>query len=95
MQIYRVFLVCLRRAVLDQTNLQDPFDPTNLLTPKERECVWNEGYLYEGRPKDKTFLNMQSDVHSARGGEFFRRKMLEQLFLHTRRRRAGRPFLVG
>jgi len=50
------FLVWLKRALSGHQLLQDPFDPTNPLTPKLRECVWNRAYSYEGRPKDSVFF---------------------------------------
>jgi putative DNA methylase len=50
------FLVWLKRAMPEHPLLRDPFDSSNPLTPKQMECVWNRGYLYEGRPKDKAFF---------------------------------------
>ena len=50
------FLVWLKRNLPDQTVLNDAFDATNPLSPKQRECVWNRAYEYEGRPKDAAFF---------------------------------------
>jgi adenine-specific DNA methylase len=49
------FFVWLKRSLAKKL-LQDPFDPTNPLTPKLRECVWNRAYSFEGRPKDRAFF---------------------------------------
>ena len=50
------FLVWLKRALPNHTLLRDPFDPTNELSPKKQECVWNQSYEYDGRPKDAKFF---------------------------------------
>jgi hypothetical protein len=49
------FLVWLKRVLPDDSQLHDPFDRSNALSPKERESVWNRAYSYRGRPKDNTF----------------------------------------
>ncbi|MGQ0812326.1 MAG: DUF1156 domain-containing protein [Nitrospiraceae bacterium] len=51
------FFYCwLRRANLDDTSFCDPFDRNNQLTPKLQECVWNQGYVVDGKPKDPEFF---------------------------------------
>ena len=50
------FLVWLKRMLPDHPILRDPFAPENLLSPKAQECVWNQAYEFEGRPKDAAFF---------------------------------------
>ena len=50
------FLVWLQSALPNYPALRDPFDSTNRLSPKLRECVWNRAHQYEGRPKDAAFF---------------------------------------
>jgi putative DNA methylase len=50
------FLVWLKRALPDNPLLTDPFDSTNQLSPKLRECVWNQSYAVDGKPKDGRFF---------------------------------------
>ena len=50
------FLVWLNRTLPGHTLLRDPFDPSNPLSPKQQECVWNQSYEYEGKPKDAEFF---------------------------------------
>ncbi len=50
------FLVWLKRVLPNHTLLRDPFDSTNELSPKHQECVWNQSYEYDGRPKDARFF---------------------------------------
>ena len=50
------FLVWLKRALPNHDLLRDPFDSTNELSPKQQECVWNQSYEYDGRPKDAKFF---------------------------------------
>ena len=50
------FLVWLKRMLPDHPVLRDPFDPSNPLSPKRQECVWNRSYRYRGRPKDAAFF---------------------------------------
>jgi len=67
------FFVWLRRALSDDSLPRDPFDRTNPLTPKLAECVWNQSYSVDGRPKDPKFF--ESKV-----GECFRqgRRILQE-----------------
>ena len=50
------FFVWLKRAWPGHPLLRDPFDQQNPLTPKTRECVWNQSYEVEGKPKDGAFF---------------------------------------
>jgi putative DNA methylase len=51
------FFVWLKRAQPANPLLKDPFDPTNPLVPKVRECVQDESYLsIESKPKDRRFF---------------------------------------
>ncbi len=50
------FFVWLKRALPAHPLLRDPFDPTNTLTPKDREAVQDETKLVNGKPKDRKFF---------------------------------------
>ena len=50
------FLVWLKRALPQHPLLRDPFDPTNPLTPKQREAVQDETKHVDGRPKDRVWF---------------------------------------
>ncbi len=50
------FFVWLKRTLPSQPLLRDPFDQTNLLTPKSQESVWNKGHEFAGKPKDQAFF---------------------------------------
>jgi len=50
------FLVWLRRALPPGSDLRDPFDPHNPLSPKEREIVQDETKSVNGHPKDREFF---------------------------------------
>jgi putative DNA methylase len=50
------FFVWLKRALPDHPLLRDPFDPSNPLTPKDREAVQDEVKVVGGKPKDKEFF---------------------------------------
>ena len=50
------FLVWLKRTLPYHPLLRDTFSPGNPLSPKQQECVWNQSYSYEGRPKDAAFF---------------------------------------
>ncbi len=51
------FLVWLKRSLPGHPLLHDPFDPTNPLSPKEREAVQDETkMLRDGRVKDRAFF---------------------------------------
>lgn len=50
------FLVWLKRSLPDQPWLRDPFDPSNTLSPKEREAVQDETKKVNGHSKDRAFF---------------------------------------
>ena len=50
------FMVWLKRALPNHPLLRDPFDPTNPLTPKQREVVQDETKRHDGRPKDREWF---------------------------------------
>ncbi len=50
------FFVWLKRVLPHHPLLRDPFDPANLLTPKEREAVQDEIKQAGGQPKDRFFF---------------------------------------
>lgn len=50
------FLVWLKRLFPEQQQMTDPFDPTNPLSPKEREAVQDETKTCGGRVKDREFF---------------------------------------
>jgi len=66
------FLVWLKRALPLHPLLQDPFDSSNVLTPKLRECVWNRAYSYQGRPKDKAFFEERMALAFSEGRRVLR-----------------------
>jgi putative DNA methylase len=62
------FFVWLKRILLDETLLRDPFDSTNPLVPKTRECVQDESYAsVEGKPKNRDFFERTMAIASAEG----------------------------
>ena len=50
------FFVWLKRSLLPQSLLRDPFDPQNPLTPKVREIVQDNTKQVEGLVKDRVFF---------------------------------------
>jgi putative DNA methylase len=50
------FFVWLKRTLPNHPMLRDPFNPTNPLTPKDREAVQNLASTVNGRVKDKAFF---------------------------------------
>ena len=50
------FLVWLKRALPEYSQLSDPFDPNNPLSPKTREIVQDETKRVDGRPKDRAWF---------------------------------------
>jgi len=50
------FFVWLKRTAPAHTILRDPFDPHNVLTPKEREAVQDESKTFNGQVKDRLFF---------------------------------------
>ena len=50
------FLVWLKRTLLGDPLMQDPFDADNPLSPKTREAVQDETKHQDGRPKDRLWF---------------------------------------
>jgi len=50
------FFVWLKRTLPENPLLRDPFDPSNMLTPKIREAVQDETKEKDGKPKDRSFF---------------------------------------
>jgi len=50
------FFCWLRRAAPTDLSFRDPFDASNVLTPKTQECVWNNSYSANGKQKDSNFF---------------------------------------
>jgi hypothetical protein len=50
------FLVWLKRSLPGHPLVRDPFDPSNLLSPKAAEAVQDETRIVGGRPKDRAFF---------------------------------------
>ena len=50
------FLVWLKRVLPGHPLLQDPFDPTNALSPKGREAVQDETRKVDGQPKNREWF---------------------------------------
>ncbi len=50
------FLAWMKRTLPDYTLLSDPFDPSNPLSPKQREAVQDETKEFDGRIKDRNFF---------------------------------------
>ena len=67
------FFVWLKRGLLGHALLADPFDRTNPLVPKTRECVQDERYTSQtGEPKDSTFFEHRMAAAFAEGGRVTR-----------------------
>jgi len=49
------FMVWLRRVIRDKSLLRDIFEPSNRLSPKEREAIQDPGRLSGGGPKNRAF----------------------------------------
>jgi len=50
------FLAWIKRSLPGHSLLQDPYDPSNPLSPKLREAVQDETKTVNGRPKDRLFF---------------------------------------
>jgi len=51
------FFIWLKRALFPHSLLKDPYDPSNPLVHKARECVQDEAYSsVDGHPKDRVFF---------------------------------------
>ncbi len=61
------FFVWHKRALPTQAILRDPFDATNLLTPKRDEAVQDETRSVDDRPKDRAFFETAMGQAFAQG----------------------------
>ncbi len=60
------FYVWLKRLLPSEFLSRDPFDPTNPLTPKEREAIQDDARTVDGRKKDRRFFEDRlADAFSA------------------------------
>ena len=66
------FLVWLKRSLPDLHLLNDPIDPLNPLSPKEREAVQDETRTSDGRIKDRAFFEDIMAVAFAEGRRVLR-----------------------
>jgi putative DNA methylase len=66
------FLVWLKRILPNHPLLRDPFDPTNSLTPKDREAVQDHTRCVDGRPKDRGFFEDVMGQAFAEGARMLR-----------------------
>jgi putative DNA methylase len=89
------FFVWLKRALPSQTSLADPFDRTNPLTPKSRECVWNQAYQYDGLPKDSRFFEDATARCFAEARRFLQRDGIGGLVFAHQSTEGWEAFLGG
>ncbi len=62
------FFVWLKRALPTNKHLRDPFDATNPLTPKKRECIQDDTFeAVGGIRKDRTFFEKCAALAFAQG----------------------------
>ncbi len=66
------FLVWLKRTLPGHSLLRDPFDPTNLLSPKIQEAVQDETKKVNGKPKDRAFFEQSMAQAFAEGRRVLR-----------------------
>jgi putative DNA methylase len=66
------FLVWLKRTLPGHPLLRDPFDPTNLLSPKLEEAVQDETKKVNGQPKDRAFFEETMATAFAEGRRVLR-----------------------
>lgn len=66
------FFAWLKQCLPKSRILRDPYDPSNLGTPKLRECVWNQAYSVNGRPKDGRFFESAVSSCFAEARRFLR-----------------------
>jgi hypothetical protein len=61
------FLVWLKRILVGDKTLRDPYDSTNDLSPKTEEIVQDESRFWKGHTKDKKFFEEQMSIAFALG----------------------------
>lgn len=66
------FFVWLKRVPSLTPDLRDPYEPANPLTPKARECVWNQAHLWDGRAKDGKFFELRIEQSFREGRRVLR-----------------------
>ena len=66
------FFVWLKRLLPGSALLRDPFDPTNLLSPKIQEAVQDETKKVNGKPKDRAFFEQSMAQAFAEGRRVLR-----------------------
>lgn len=66
------FLVWTKRSLPRNPFLRDPFDPSNTLSPKQREAVQDETKIVDGRPKDRLFFESTMGKAFAEGCRILR-----------------------
>ena len=67
------FFVWLKRTLPDHRLLTDPFDPTNPLTPKQREAVQDETKRDDGHPKNREWFEATMAKAFAEGRRVLRK----------------------
>ena len=67
------FFVWLKRTLPDHRLLTDPFDPTNPLTPKQREAVQDETKHDDGHPKNREWFEATMAKAFAEGRRVLRK----------------------
>ena len=75
------FLVWLKRVLPDRPLLQDPFDPTNALSPKGREAVQDETRKVDGQPKNREWFENAMAEAFAEGRRVLREDGIGSLVL--------------
>jgi hypothetical protein len=61
------FLVWMKRIAPSHQLLRDPFNPTNLLSPKDQEAVQDDARQVDGQPKDARFFDAVMGASFAEG----------------------------
>ena len=84
------FFVWLKRTLPDHRLLTDPFDPTNPLTPKQREAVQDETKHDDGHPKNREWFEATMAKAFAEGRRVLRKDGVGCVVLRIRPRRVGR-----
>ena len=75
------FLVWLKRVLPGHPLLQDPFDPTNALSPKGREAVQDETRKVDGQPKNREWFENAMAKAFAEGRRVLREDGIGSLVL--------------
>ncbi|MGQ0594636.1 MAG: DUF1156 domain-containing protein, partial [Gammaproteobacteria bacterium] len=89
------FLVWLKRALPDHPLVRDPFDPTNPLTPKQREAVQDETKRDNGRAKDRVWFEETMAKAFAEGRRVLREDGVGSVVLAHKTTEGWEAFLSG